>query len=77
MPKPKLVYFEHLDVLHLVLSDEPEGGSFELNPHITVELNANGEIIGLEILKASRFLCDSLLESVHAQLLQTTKVDGA
>jgi len=67
---PRLVYFEHEDVLHLALSTEPEAGSVELNPNVTVELNDEGELIGIEILNASAFLRDTILESVQAKMLQ-------
>lgn len=62
-------YFEQDDVLHLVISDEPEAGSVEIGPSITAELNATGELIGIEILDASSFLRDSILESVQAKML--------
>jgi uncharacterized protein YuzE len=42
-----MAYFEKEDILHLEISDEPERGSIELNPNITVELNDNGELIGI------------------------------
>lgn len=73
MKKPKMTYFESEDVLHLAIAEEPEGGSIELSPNITAELNAEGEVIGIEILQASGFLRDSILESVQAKLLQLTK----
>ena len=66
----RLVYFEKEDVLHLALSDEPEAGSVEISPNITVELNEKGEIIGIEILNASVFLRDTIMESVQAKVLQ-------
>lgn len=68
MNSPKLLYFEKDDVLHLVLQDGPEHGSFELSPDITVELNEAGEMIGVEILHASRFIRDAVLESFQAKL---------
>jgi uncharacterized protein YuzE len=64
-----MVYFEKDDVLHLAISDEPEKGSVELGPGITVELNDKGELIGIEILNASTFIRDSILESVQAKML--------
>lgn len=70
MNKTRMMYFEKDDVLHLVISDEPERGSVELEPDITVELNENGELIGIEILNASTFLRDSILESVQARMLR-------
>ena len=54
----KMTYFEKEDILHLVISDEPESDSIELIPNITAELNDNGELIGIEILNASVFIQD-------------------
>jgi uncharacterized protein YuzE len=53
-PVACMTYFEKDDVLHLAISDEPEAGSVELSPNITAELNDKGEMIGIEILEASR-----------------------
>ncbi len=69
MSKPRLAYFEKEDVLHLALSEEPEAQSVELSPNITAELNDKGELIGIEILKASLFLRDAIMESAQAKLL--------
>jgi uncharacterized protein YuzE len=65
----KMTYFEKEDILHLVLSDEPESGSVEIAPNITAELNESGELIGVEILRASTFIQDAILESVQGKLL--------
>jgi uncharacterized protein YuzE len=70
MSKARIRYFEQEDVLHLVISDEPEFRSVELSPNITVELNDKNEMIGVEILKASAFLRDTLLDSIQAKTLQ-------
>jgi len=70
MNETQLRYFEEEDVLNLVVSDEPESRSLELSPNITVELNDKNEMIGVEILKASAFLRDTLLDSVQAKTLQ-------
>ena len=70
MSKPRIRYFEQEDVLHLVIAEGPESGSVELSPNITVELNDKNEIIGVEILNASAFLRDYILESVQARTLQ-------
>jgi len=77
MNKTKLAYFEQEDILHLAISDEPESGSIELSPNITAELNDKGELIGIEILNASAFIRDSLLESVQAKMLQFANVQPA
>jgi uncharacterized protein YuzE len=66
---PRLVYFEAEDIIHITLADEPETHSVELGPNITAELNAQGELIGIEILEATSFLRDFVLESSQARLL--------
>lgn len=58
-----MTYFEKEDILHLVISDEPESDSLELSPNITAELNENGELIGIEILNASAFIQDAILDA--------------
>ena len=35
---------------------------FEISPNITAEMNEKGELIGIEIVKASTFIRDSILE---------------
>ena len=71
------MYFEKDDVLHLAISDEPEAGSVELAPNITVELNDKGEMIGIEILEASHFIRDSIMESVQARVLRIPELQPA
>jgi len=74
MNELSMTYFEKDDVLHLTLSDETETGSVELGPDITAELNEKGELIGIEILNASTFMRDTILESVQAKVLQFSTV---
>ena len=69
MTKPRLAYFEKEDILHLVVNEGPEAQSVELSPNLTAELNDKGELIGIEILQASSFLRDTILESAQAKLL--------
>ena len=68
MTKPRMRYFEDQDVLHLAITDESEVRSLKLSPNITVELNEDDELIGVEILKASLFMRDAVLESVQARM---------
>ena len=69
MNKQHMRYFEKEDILHLSISEEKETSSVEVSPNITAELNENGELIGIEILNASNYVRDSILESVHAKVL--------
>jgi len=64
-----MTYFQEDDVLHLSISEGPEVGRVEISPNITAELNAQGDLIGIEILNASTFIRDSLLESVQVKVL--------
>ena len=77
MGKMRMVYFEQDDVLHLSISDELEAGSVELSPNVTAEMNARGELIGIEILNACAFLRDSILESAQAKVLRLPVVQPA
>lgn len=70
MNKAKMTYFKEEDILHLVISEEAEADSIEISPNITAELNESGELIGIEIVNASDFLRDSVLESTQARLLK-------
>jgi uncharacterized protein YuzE len=64
-----MTYFAENDTLHLIISEEDEAGSVELSPNITAELNDKGELIGIEILDASSFMRDSILETAQAKVL--------
>ena len=69
MNNTKMNYFPEQDVIHLAITDEEEIESLEISPNITAELNDKGELIGVEILEASLFLRDFILESTQAKLL--------
>jgi uncharacterized protein YuzE len=69
MTKPTMLYFSNEDILHLMISEEEEANSVELSPNIVAELNAKGELIGIEILHASMFVRDAIMEGVHAKVL--------
>ena len=73
MSNPQLAYFKEEDILHLSISSEPETNSVEISPNVTAELNDKGELIGVEIIGASSFLRDTILESTQAKLLQLAK----
>ena len=75
MNKPKMTYFEKEDILHLVISDEPESDSLELSPNITAELNENGKLIGIEILNASAFIQDTILDANFAKGLSLANIE--
>ena len=74
MNKSKMTYFETDDILHFAISDEDEANSVEISPNITAELNEKGDLIGIEILAASTFIRDTILDSVQAKLMSLPKI---
>ena len=62
-------YFKDDDIIHINISDGIETNSVELSPNITAEIDKNGELIGIEILNASTFVRDSILETAQAKLI--------
>ena len=77
MNKTQIRYFEQEDILHLLIGEGPETRSLELAPNITVELGKDNEMIGVEILNASSFLRDAVLESIHARTLKVLEAEAA
>ena len=72
MNKAEMHYFEEEDIIHLAISEDPEASSVEISPNITAELNEKGELIGIEILGASKYVRDTILETVQAKVLHLT-----
>lgn len=68
-----MTYFKDEDILHLLISEGQEARSIEVAPNVTVELDEAGEMIGIEIINASHFLRDTILDTVQGKLLQAGK----
>ena len=62
-------YFESEDIIHIMIKEGRETGSVEISPNITAELDGDNKIIGVEILNASTYLRDNLLDTIQAKLL--------
>jgi len=77
MNKPHMTYFEKEDILHINISEEPEASSVEITPNITAELNESGELIGIEILSASIYVRDAIMETVQAKILKAPDAGAA
>ena len=69
-------YLEKEDILHITISEEAEITSAEINPNVTAEFNKKGEIIGVEIIDASSFIRDMILESEGAKLLNLSEFEA-
>ena len=61
----KYKYDKESDSLFIVLKEGNEENFEEIVPGINIEFNKNGEIIGVEILNASRF-SKELIDSVKS-----------
>jgi uncharacterized protein YuzE len=72
-----MTYFEKEDILHINISEEPEASSVEITPNITAELNESGELIGIEILSASIYVRDAIMETVQAKILKAPDAGAA
>ncbi len=73
MNKTKMTYFKDEDILHIIISNENEASSIELSPNVTAELNEKSELIGIEILDASSFIRDSIMEAAQSKILNLPK----
>ena len=73
LPNSQLNYFKEEDILHRLISEEPEAGSIEISPNITAELNDAGELSGIEILNASTHIRDMVLESAQGKIVKLAR----
>jgi uncharacterized protein YuzE len=73
----RMVYFEQEDILRFMVAPGPEVQSVELSPDVTVEMDAEGQILGIEILNASRFMRDSIMDSIQSQMLRHLEMTPA
>jgi len=58
--KPIVSYDSSNDVLYLVTREGVEAEFREIAPGVSVEMDEDGQVIGVEILRASRILSDVL-----------------
>jgi uncharacterized protein YuzE len=60
-------YDTEADVLYLVCDEGEITGSIEISPGITVEFGDVGNILGVEIIRASKVLTEKVIASLHAK----------
>ena len=58
--KQKIYYDKQTDVLWLNIKSRAEEEHREVSPGVSVELNGRGELLGIEILNASKILGSKL-----------------
>jgi len=64
-------YFPEEDIIYIEIKRGTEVNSVEISPNITVELDEAGDMIGVEILNATSYIRNGILETVQAKLLHT------
>lgn len=65
--KQKIYYDKKTDVLWLMIKTGPEDKHQEVAPGISVELDKNGQLLGIEILNASKILGSKLTDKSVAR----------
>ena len=60
-------YDAEADVLYLVCDEGEITCSIEISPGITVEFGDVGNILGVEIIRASKVLTEKVIASLHAK----------
>lgn len=63
----KARYDPKADVLYLFCEEGEIARSIEVSPGITVEFGGDGNILGVEILRASEVLTEKVIASLHAK----------
>jgi uncharacterized protein YuzE len=63
----KTRYDAKTDVLYLLSEEGEIIRSIEVSPGITVEFGDGGNILGVEILRASKVLTEKIIASLHAK----------
>jgi len=58
----RTVYFEREDTLHFLVAAGPEARAIELGPGITLEMDNEDQVLGLEIINASQHVPDLLAQ---------------
>ena len=65
--EPKARYDVRADVLYLFCEEGEIARSVEVSPGVTIEFGDTGNILGVEILRASKVLTEKVIASLHAK----------
>ena len=63
----KIRYDDEADILYVPSRKGRIARSVEVAPGITLEYGDGGEVVGLEILRASKLFSDQVVASLHAK----------
>jgi uncharacterized protein YuzE len=56
----QITYSQSIDALYIKLTDHPVARSQKINQHVALDLDENGEVIGIEVLHAQKLDIDPL-----------------
>jgi uncharacterized protein YuzE len=75
----KITYDPEADALYIELRDAPPADSMDIEEGVTVDLDGEGHIIGLEVLDASKRMTSEELANIHYEnlLLTASAAPGA
>ena len=62
--KPQFNYFPDEDIMHILIKKGAEDKAVEITPDITAEYNKEGELIGVEIVNASKAIFSMLVDDL-------------
>jgi uncharacterized protein YuzE len=65
--EPKTRYDVKVDVLYLFCEEGEIARSVEVSPGVTVEFGDAGNILRVEVLRASKVLTEKVIASLHAK----------
>ncbi len=63
--KPQFNYFPDEDIMHILIKKGAEDKAIEITPDITAEYNKEGELIGVEIVNASKAIFNMLVDDLQ------------
>ena len=67
-PKDKIYYDKKSDALWLLIKSGVEEEVKEVSPGVNIELDKNGELLGIEILNASKVLGEKISKENTSQI---------
>ncbi len=69
--EPVVRYDPEADVLYIVAEAGEIARSSEVSPGVTIEYNDRGDVIGIEILRASKVFAEPVIANLHAKQVRT------
>jgi len=72
----RVLYDPKADILYIVVKEGPVEDTIEANDDIFIELGKSGEIIGIEIWRASRNIMEAIVRELAKRVKEALTVIG-